>query len=74
MTFSTDDTLWREFLRVWPLERLRTMTLSIINEHTPLPQTLLGLSSGGVGDLMISGQMARQLRLLKIQRQGELLL
>jgi len=27
MAFNTDDTLWREFLRVWPLERLRTMTL-----------------------------------------------
>jgi 5-methylcytosine-specific restriction protein B len=27
MAFSTDDTLWREFLQVWPLERLRTMTL-----------------------------------------------
>lgn len=28
MAFSTDDTLWREFLKVWPLERLRTMTLA----------------------------------------------
>lgn len=27
MAFSTDDTLWREFLQVWPLERLHTMTL-----------------------------------------------
>jgi 5-methylcytosine-specific restriction protein B len=27
MAFSTDDTLWREFLQVWPLERLRTMML-----------------------------------------------
>jgi transcription elongation GreA/GreB family factor len=48
--------------------------MGIINEHTPLAQALLGLSPGDVGDLMISGQMARQLRLLKIQRQGELLL
>lgn len=28
MAFSTDDTLWREFLQVWPLERLREMTLA----------------------------------------------
>ena len=27
MAFSTDETLWREFLQAWPLERLRTMTL-----------------------------------------------
>lgn len=27
MAFSTDDTLWRDFLQAWPLERLRTMTL-----------------------------------------------
>lgn len=23
MAFSTDETLWREFLQAWPLERLR---------------------------------------------------
>ena len=28
MAFSTDDTLWREFLQVCPLERLRDMTLA----------------------------------------------
>lgn len=28
MAFNPDDTLWREFLRVWPLERLRDMTLA----------------------------------------------
>src|SRR5690349_3317729 len=28
MAFSPDDTLWREFLQVWPLERLRDMTLA----------------------------------------------
>lgn len=28
MAFSTDDTLLREFLQSWPLERLRTMTLT----------------------------------------------
>lgn len=47
--------------------------LGIINEHTPLAQALLGLSPGDIGDLVISGQKARQLKLLKIQRQGELL-
>src|SRR6185312_11217782 len=28
MAFSTDNSLWQEFLQAWPLERLRTMTLS----------------------------------------------
>src|SRR4249919_1549666 len=28
MAFSTSDTLWQEFLDVWPLERLRVMTLA----------------------------------------------
>lgn len=27
MAFSTDDSLWHDFLKAWPLERLRTMTL-----------------------------------------------
>lgn len=28
MAFNTEDTLWRDFLQAWPLERLRTMSLS----------------------------------------------
>ena len=28
MAFNTSDALWREFLQAWPLERLRTMSLS----------------------------------------------
>lgn len=28
MAFSTSDALWQEFLEAWPLQRLRTMTLS----------------------------------------------
>lgn len=28
MAFSTSDLLWQEFLQAWPLERLRTMSLS----------------------------------------------
>ena len=28
MAFSTSDALWQEFLQAWPLERLRTMSLS----------------------------------------------
>lgn len=28
MAFSTNDALWQEFLQAWPLERLRTMSLS----------------------------------------------
>lgn len=28
MAFNTSDTLWQDFLQAWPLERLRTMSLS----------------------------------------------
>ena len=28
MAFSTNDALWQEFLQAWPIERLRTMSLS----------------------------------------------
>jgi len=31
MVFSTNDALRREFLQAWPIERLRTMSLS---EHS----------------------------------------
>ncbi|MDD3813128.1 MAG: DUF4011 domain-containing protein [Desulfocapsaceae bacterium] len=47
--------------------------MGIINELTPVAQALLGLSSGDVGDLKVPGQKTRQLRVLKIQRQEELL-
>lgn len=47
--------------------------MGIVNELTPLAQALLGLSPGDVGDLEIGGQKTRQLRILKIQRQEELL-
>lgn len=47
--------------------------MGIVNEQTPLAQALLGLSPGDVGELQIPGQKARQLRVLKIQRQEELL-
>jgi transcription elongation GreA/GreB family factor len=45
----------------------------IINEHTPLAVALLGLSTGDTGELDVPGQKVRQLRVLKIQRQEELL-
>ena len=47
--------------------------MGIINEQTPLARALLGLSPGDVGDLDIPGQRTRQLHVLKIQRQEELL-
>lgn len=47
--------------------------MGIVNEQTPLAQALLGLSPGDVGDLEIPGQKTRQLRVLKVQRQEELL-
>ncbi|MHB9117304.1 MAG: DUF4011 domain-containing protein [Burkholderiales bacterium] len=47
--------------------------MGIVNEETPLARALLGLSPGDVGILEIPGQNPRQLRVLKIQRQEELL-
>ncbi|MEK8088754.1 DUF4011 domain-containing protein [Thermithiobacillus plumbiphilus] len=47
--------------------------MGIVNEQTPLAQALLGLSQGDVGDLIIPGHKAKQLRVVKIQRQEELL-
>lgn len=47
--------------------------MGIINEQTPLAQALLGLSPGDVGVLDVPGQRNRQLRVIKVQRQEELL-
>ena len=47
--------------------------MGIVNEQTPLAKALLGLSPGDVGDLEIPGQKTRQLHVLKVQRQEELL-
>ena len=47
--------------------------MGIVNEQTPLARSLLGLSPGEIGDMEIPGQKARQLRVLKVQRQEELL-
>jgi transcription elongation GreA/GreB family factor len=47
--------------------------MGIVNEQTPLAQALLGRSPGEIGDLAIPGQKTRQLRVLRVQRQEELL-
>lgn len=47
--------------------------MGIINEQTPLAQALLGLSPGDMGELDVAGQRKRQLHVLKVQRQQELL-
>lgn len=47
--------------------------MGIVNEQTPLAQALLGLSPGDVGELEVPGQTGKQLRVLKVQRQAELL-
>lgn len=47
--------------------------MGIVNEQTPLAQALLGLSPGDVGVLEVAGQRNRQLRVIKVQRQEELL-
>jgi transcription elongation GreA/GreB family factor len=48
--------------------------MGIVNEETPLAQALLGLSPGDVGALSEPGKKLRQLHVLKVQRQEELLL
>lgn len=47
--------------------------MGIINEQTPLAHALLGLSLGDVGELVVPGQKVRKVRILKIQRQNEVL-
>lgn len=47
--------------------------MGIINEETPLAQALLGMSPGDIGELEVAGQKLRQIRVLKVQRQEELL-
>ncbi len=42
--------------------------MGVANEHTPLAQALLGLSIGEIGDLVVPGQKAREVRALKIER------
>jgi transcription elongation GreA/GreB family factor/very-short-patch-repair endonuclease len=47
--------------------------MGVVNEETPLAKALLGISPGDIGILEIPGQKPRQLHVLKIQRQEELL-
>ena len=47
--------------------------MGLVNENAPLAQVLLGLSSGDEGDLEIAGQRSRRIRVIKVQRQEELL-
>jgi len=47
--------------------------MGIINERTPLARALLGCSLGDIAELDIAGNKIRQLRVLKIQRQENLL-
>jgi transcription elongation GreA/GreB family factor len=47
--------------------------MGLINENAPLAQALLGLAPGDEGVLDIPGQRTRQIRVIKIQRQEELL-
>lgn len=47
--------------------------MSLVNEETPLAKALLGLSPGDVGELEVAGQENRQVRVLKIQRQADML-
>jgi len=47
--------------------------MGLVNENAPLAQALLGLAPGDEGLLDISGQRPRQIRVIKVQRQEELL-
>lgn len=68
---SLDDTEDRHSVLI--VDSASNAKMGIVNEETPLAKALLGLSSGDVGNLEISGQKPRQLRVLKVQRQEELL-
>ncbi len=47
--------------------------MGLVNENAPLAQALLGLAPGDEGVLDISGQRSRRIRVIKVQRQEELL-
>ena len=47
--------------------------MGLVNENAPLAQALLGLAQGDEGILDIHGQRSRRIRVIKIQRQEELL-
>lgn len=49
------------------------LKMGLVNENAPLAQALLGLAPGDEGLLDISGQRPRQIRVIKVQRQEELL-
>ncbi|MDY0013253.1 MAG: GreA/GreB family elongation factor [Rhodocyclaceae bacterium] len=47
--------------------------MGLVNENAPLAQALLGLAPGDEGLLDIPVQRARRIRVIKVQRQEELL-
>lgn len=47
--------------------------MGLVNENTTLAQALLGLSPGDEGILDVPGGRSRVLRVIKVQRQEELL-
>lgn len=47
--------------------------MGLVNENAPLAQALLGLAPGDEGLLEIAGQRSRRIRVIKVQRQEELL-
>lgn len=47
--------------------------MGLVNESASLAQVLLGLSPGDEGELEITGQRSRRIRVIKVQRQEEFL-
>jgi very-short-patch-repair endonuclease len=47
--------------------------MGLVNENAPLAQVLLGLAPGDEGEMPLAGQRSRRLRVIKVQRQEELL-
>lgn len=47
--------------------------MGLINENAPLAQVLLGLATGDEVEMTLAGQKGRRLRVIKVQRQEELL-
>jgi len=45
--------------------------LGILNEDTPVARALIGLGNGDEGELHVTGQPVRHLRLVKIHREGD---
>lgn len=68
---SVDDPADRHSILIVDSES--NVKMGLVNEKAPLAQMLLGLSPGDEGVLEVQGGRSRRLRVIKVQRQEELL-